>query len=340
MPTIQKIDNKKGVSYRVLIRKKGLRTISKTFPNRRLANQFALQVESDLKLHMAIGGKSNTKTFAEASRRYRVDRYGSVTSTPVPYESRIKYWDDFFGDRKIINITKSDIVTGLRKLPNRLSNASINKFRGAVSAVLSYACKEYDLPGNPVQNIPSLIENNARTRFLSDDERTRLFEACKASKWDKLYLLVLIAITTGARKGELLNLKFKDIDFDRQIAYVHNTKNGEPKVMPLTRAAIAELNRFKEQEPELIFNSELKPNKPFEFRKQWVKAIEKANIEDFRFHDLRHSCASYLAMNGASLLEIADVLGHKQMQMTKRYSHLCIDHKKRVIESCFSENKL
>ena len=335
MPTIQKIDNKKGVSYRVLIRKKGLRTISKTFPSRKLANQFALQVESDLRLHMALGGKSNSKTFSDVSRRYRVDRYGSVTSTPVPYESRIKYWDDFFGNRKIIGITQSDIVTGLRKLPDRLSNASINKFRGAVSAVLSYACKEYDLPGNPVQNIPSLIENNARTRFLSDDERTRLFKACRASKWGKLYLLVLMAITTGARKGELLNLKFKDIDFDRHIAYVHSTKNGEPKVMPLTKAVLVELNRFKEQEAELIFNSELKPNKPFEFRKQWGRALKEASIEDFRFHDTRHSCASYLAMNGASLLEIADVLGHKQISMTKRYSHLCVSHKIKLIGKVF-----
>ena len=144
-----------------------------------------------------------------------------------------------------------------------------------------------------------------------------------------------MAITTGARKGELMNMRWSDVDFDRQTAYVKTTKNGQPKVMPLTREVIKELSRFKDQEPELIFNSEIKPNKPYEFRKQWIKALEKAEIDNFRFHDLRHTCASYLAMNGCSLLEIADVLGHKQISMTARYSHLCVSHKQKLINNVF-----
>jgi len=104
-------------------------------------------------------------------------------------------------------------------------------------------------------------------------------------------------------------------------------------VLPLTEDVMVELNRFKEQDEELIFNSEIKLDKPFEFRKQWIKALKEGEISEFRFHDLRHTCASYLAMNGASLLEIADVLGHKQIQMTARYSHLCIDHKQKLINN-------
>jgi len=331
MSTIQKINNKKGISYRVLIRKKGLKTISKTFPNKKLANQFSLQVEGDLKTQLALGGKSNTKIFREVSKHYRIDRYKDIISTPVPYESRIRYWDDLFGEKKIIDITKKDISKGLKELPTRLSNASINKFKGAVSAVLSYACREYDLPDNPVRHIRSLTEPVGRIRFLSNNERKRLYEACKASKWTKLYLLILMAITTGSRKGELINLRWSDIDLDRQTAYIETTKNGQPKVMPLTDDVVAELNTFSDKETEFIFNSELKPDRPMCFTKQWIKALKLAEIEDFRFHDLRHTTASYLAQNGASLLEIADVLGHKQIQVTKRYAHLCIDHKAKLI---------
>ena len=88
---------------------------------------------------------------------------------------------------------------------------------------------------------------------------------------------------------------------------------------------------------ELIFNSSIKPTKPYEFRKEWVKALKRADIKDFRFHDLRHTCASYLEQNGASLLEIADILGHKQIQMTKRYAHLCVSHKQNLIERYLGE---
>jgi len=89
---------------------------------------------------------------------------------------------------------------------------------------------------------------------------------------------------------------------------------------------------FKYKEDKgLIFASLIKPDKPYCFTKPWYKALKDADIEDFRFHDLRHSCASYLAMNGASLLEIADVLGHKQISVTHRYAHLCIQHKSNLI---------
>jgi integrase len=128
-----------------------------------------------------------------------------------------------------------------------------------------------------------------------------------------------------------MHLKWSNIDLEMQTASVETTKNGLPKVMPLTDEVIAELERFIGQESELIFNSEIKTNKPYEFNKLWKKAIKSAQIEDFRFHDLRHTTASYLAQNGATLLEIADVLGHKQIEVTKRYAHLCIEHKSSLI---------
>jgi integrase len=88
---------------------------------------------------------------------------------------------------------------------------------------------------------------------------------------------------------------------------------------------------FNKYGSSLIFASKINPSKPYVFYKPWKRAVIEAKLVDFRFHDLRHTTASYLAQSGATLLEIADVLGHKQIEVTKRYAHLCIEHKSSLI---------
>jgi integrase len=105
----------------------------------------------------------------------------------------------------------------------------------------------------------------------------------------------------------------------------------------LTNDVVKELTKFRQQDSPLIFNSEIKPDKAFHFNKQWKRALNEAQVDNFRFHDLRHTTASYLAQSGASLLEIADVLGHKQISVTKRYAHLCIDHKSQLINKVMKD---
>jgi integrase len=124
-------------------------------------------------------------------------------------------------------------------------------------------------------------------------------------------------------------------------AYVTQKKNGEPRVLPLVDNVVAELMRQPRpiNSDSLIFGSHRAAGKPFEFRKHWDKAVKTSGIDNFRFHDLRHTCASYLAQNGASLLEIADVLGHKQIEVTKRYSHLCVEHKQGLVDRVMSHVK-
>jgi len=97
--------------------------------------------------------------------------------------------------------------------------------------------------------------------------------------------------------------------------------------------AVAEWCNDRPQIPDaLVFPGRLDPTKPLDFERAWQTALKRAGLEDFRFHDLRHCAASYLAMNGASLAEIAEVLGHKSLQMVKRYSHLSHEHTASVIE--------
>lgn len=156
--------------------------------------------------------------------------------------------------------------------------------------------------------------------------------ACQESTWDKLYLVVLIAITTGMRKAEIVNLRWTDINFDKGLAKLATSKNGQPRKNPIPAPALDELKKFRQVGNGLIFVSPKDTEKPFDLRVQWTRALQRANIKEFRFHDLRHTAASYLVMNGASLHETAEILGHKSTQTTKRYAHLSTDHKSELSE--------
>jgi integrase len=335
LATIQKIHRSKGVVYRVLIRKKGFKSITKVFSSKRMAVQFANRVESSNEALLAFGGENKTKlSLGDVSAEYLAREYKGKDYKKQ--SNKLDFWVKSIEIKPISDITTRDVSEAMLKLPKSLANATVNRYRSALSVVFRYACRQYNLPSNPVGLIPSKPEDNHRVRYLSTLERKRLLKACMEADWPKLYLLVLMAITTGARRGELLGLGWRDIDFERRTAFVQTTKNGQPKVLPLTSDVVNELIKFRQQGVPLIFNSEIKPNKAFCFNKQWVKALKVAEVEDFTFHCLRHTCASYLAQSGASLLEIADVLGHKQISVTKRYSHLCINHKEKLINSVMS----
>jgi len=329
MATIQKVRRKNDLAYRVLIRQAGLTPVTRTFNTKRSAIQFVNSVESDRKKLLALNQSKPQTSLSIIIDRYLSKEYKGSRLNDEKH--KLKYWADTLGDKAIIDITSTIISESLSALPDNLKNSTINRYKAALSVVFSYACRQYCLPSNPVLQVPSLPENNGRTRYLSEAERMRLFGACRASQWDKLYLIVLLAITTGARKGELTKLRWNDIDFDRRTAYVSTTKNGQPKVLPLTDSAVRELQLFDSKDTDLIFASKVKEGVAYCFNKPWKKALKESDIQDFRWHDLRHSCASYLAMNGASLLEIADVLGHKQISVTQRYAHLCIEHKSSLI---------
>jgi integrase len=223
-----------------------------------------------------------------------------------------------------------------RAKATRRAPATVNRYHEALAAVYSWGIKRRRLPkgtDNPCRKIARQPERNGVVRFLSEEERSRLLEACRRATWPKLYALVLMAITTGARRGELEQLAWSDVDLERAIAYVRRTKNDEPKVLPLVPAVVAELARLQgARTAGLVFASRISRGKPFVFDAAWQSALAEAGVKHFRFHDLRHTCASYLAQQGATLLEIADVMGHRQLAMVKRYAHLTVNTKAALVQ--------
>jgi len=204
-----------------------------------------------------------------------------------------------------------------------MAPATINRYAAALAAVLTWAIKKRIAPRgweNPCKGIERRPEDNEVVRFLSESERVALLSECKKSVWSKLYLFVLIALTTGARRGEIERMRWGDfaLGLEQPVCSVNKTKNGDRKVLPLVPAVVEELRRHMGAPTALVFASKRRPDVAYNHVPSWHRALKGAGVRNCRFHDLRHSCASYLAQSGATLLEIAEVLGHRQLSVTKR----------------------
>ena len=217
------------------------------------------------------------------------------------------------------------------------SNATVTKYLKNLSHAFNIAVKKWGwITENPILKVTTPAQPKGRIRFLDDDERTNLLTACKESKNPVLYPCVVLALSTGMRQGELMGLNWRDVDLNSGVIILHETKNGERRRVPVSGLALEllrEHSKIRRIDTPLLFPSKLKPQQPVELKKAWLSALAKAQIDNFHWHDLRHCTASYLAMNGASLAEIAEVLGHKTLSMVKRYAHLSDGHVSNVVAS-------
>jgi integrase len=212
--------------------------------------------------------------------------------------------------------------------------STVRRYLDSLSGPLTVAVRDYEwLPANPLEKVQKPKAPPARVRFLSDEERTTLLLWCAQSRNPHLYLIVLLALTTGARKNELLWLAWQDVDLERGFLRLAQTKNRTRRAVPVRGKALQLLQERRGQHrPVSWVFPRFDQQKPVDIKAAWENAVKRAALHDFRFHDLRHTAASYLAMSGATLLEIAAILGHKSMQVTYRYAHLAAAHTGNVVE--------
>lgn len=329
--------------YTAEIRLKGYPPQTATFRRKTDANKWIQDTES------AIRGDRHFKT-VEAKKHTvaeMVDRYLSTAKLTKEQDAHtglhLRRWKAEIGTLSLANLN-ADVITQIRdKLlieevrGKPRSPSTVIRYMGSLSIVLTTAVRDWAwLEDSPMRNIKRPSEARGRVRFLDDDERNRLLIACKESKNKQLYLCVVLAISTGMRQGELFNLKWPDINLKEGYLILHKTKNGTRRRVPLTGTGLdllREYAKIRRIDTDLLFPSVKNPFKPFDLEIPWCNARKQAQLDDFRWHDLRHCTASYLAMNGASLGEIAEVLGHKTLQMVKRYAHLSDGHVSNVVAS-------
>ena len=343
MASIKRRVSSKGVtSFLVQVRLKGYPPQTATFERLTDAKRWAASTESAIRegRHFKTAAAKRT-TLADVIDRYLLESVPQKSASQQENQKdHLAFWRERLGDYALADIT-SDKIIDLRnelargKTPHgkQRQPSTVNHYTNTLSHVFTMAAKWQLTDTNPLRLVDKLKEPRGRVRWLDDDERKRLLDECR--KRPDLYTVVVLALSTGARRMEIWGLHWKDVDLNRGLITFHETKNGERRSVPLQSHALElmrERARVRRIDSDLVFPSPKNPQKPFDFKRPFEQALKAAEIDDFRFHDLRHSAASYLAMSGASLAEIAEVLGHKTLQMVKRYSHLSEGHVSKVVE--------
>lgn len=356
MATItERTDSTGATSYRVEVRLKGYPAQRATFTRKTDAKKWAQTTEAAIREGRHFGTvEAKRHTLADLVDRYTRDELPKKKDkTQGPQVQQLTWWKDQIGARTLADVTPAllaeyrdtlsrDPVQTKAKDPTHAgperyrSPATVNRYLAALSHAFTVAVKEWGwIEFNPLLKVTKPKEPRGRVRFLSDEERERFLTACRESSNRDLYPAVILALSTGARQQEIMGLRWPQVDLARRVATLHETKNGEIRVLPLAGPAL-ELLRERAKvrclDTDLIFPGRTRPPKPVDLRTPFETALKRAEIDDFHWHDLRHTGASYLAMNGASLAEIAEVLGHKTLSMVKRYAHLSEAHTASVVE--------
>ena len=350
MATIEKRIGANGdVRYRVRVRLRGEQPRARTFKRKTDAELWAKKVESDLGHGFYVPTTADRRrTVAELIDKFVAEQLPirQHRSDERNIKRNLQWWKENAGFVTLDKLTPQTIAGFRSQLLARrvgrgddakpVTQATVNRYLAALSAVCKWAWKELHwLPANPVLSVAKGQESTGIIRFLSDDERKKLLEVCKASADPNIYCAVALALATGARYSNLRMLTWDDVDFDRWLLRFKHTKNGEPRYVPVVGPAQQVLQAQADRDPTgegWVFKGS-RDAAPADLDMAWRAVRTKAGLtgeKHCRFHDLRHTTASYLTMNGATLAEVAEALGHRTLVMAKRHSHDCRARTRRI----------
>jgi integrase len=346
MATIEKRTTENGeTSYRVKVRLKGYPAQSATFQRLTDAKKWATATESAIRegRHFKTA-EAKKHTFGELVDRYIKDVLPTKPKQADKQAMQLEWWKSKLGPYALADVTpalivqcRDELAIGITYRGTQRSPATVVRYMAALSHAFGVAVKEWQwLEDSPMRKVKKPKESRGRVRFLDDAERERFLTACRESSNAWLYPCVILALSTGMRQGELMGLKWQDVNLKKDFIILHETKNGERRRVPLAGHGLELLRehaKVRRLDADLLFPSNINAQKPIDLRSAFENALKRAEITNFHWHDLRHCTASYLAMNGASLAEIAEILGHKTLQMVRRYAHLSDGHVSNVVAS-------
>lgn len=239
-----------------------------------------------------------------------------------------------FGALPLETLTPEHVRTWKAELLCQWQPGTVRTYLKRLHAVLHCGVALGWLSHDPMAHVRKPAAPPGRVRFLSADERARLLAACQRSRNPALYPVVVLALGTGGRKNEIRTLQWSQIDGERQVVRFLRTKTDMDRAVPLVGdawAVVQGMGCARHGNDAWVFPRRHGTG-PAPIESAWVTARAKAAIEDLHFHDLRHTYASYLAMTGATLREIAELLGHRHVQTTMIYAHLMPSHMRGVVE--------
>ncbi len=271
-------------------------------------------------------------SFEEMSHEY-FERHSKVNKRSWSSDkSGLKRLCLFFKNKLVTEISPQLLEDyKIKRLNDGVAKATINRELALIKNIFTKAVEWNKISNNPTKSVKLFKENNKRTRFLEKGELKMLIDNCE----EPLKSIVFFAVNTGMRLSEILNLVWDDIDFSRGSIRVRNTKNSEDRFVPVNtnlRNMLEERKNNNFSKAYVFCNTRSDRFRIFTISHRFAEVIKKCGIKDFRFHDLRHTFASHLVMSGADIVTVKELLGHKTLEMTMRYSHLSPDFKKSTIE--------
>jgi integrase len=340
MAAIRKRTNRKGTVWQIDYYDPRNKRVMKCFSKKADAEAYlgkVLAAKKEGRYHDVFDVKKESHiTFDELCALYVVN-FGTQKAFNTSKRYLLAAVKDHFGNRKLSQITYLDLETyrNRRKaIPARgtkpRTDASVNREMALISHMLNKAVEWGLLENSPFKKGKRLMfkENNHRLRFLTETEIEALLKACDDLKTYTPYLTPIVetALLTGMRRGELLSLKWEQIR--NGFIYLTETKSGKGRQIPINdrlAEVFREVRRGNQLKSPHVF-CDSQGRRFLEVKRSFTSACRRAGIEDFRFHDLRHTFASRLVMKGASLKAVQELLGHADMKMTMRYAHLSKEH--------------
>lgn len=321
---------KRGSAYRARITRQGKSTLCATFYSRNEAQAWAKDIEAKLRLGVyeektpPVGADMSFKKAAEYYINTHSIHKRNCTSETGIFGILIKRW----GDLPINQIDKQKVL-GLRDdlLGLGRSGDTINHYFSAISKLFQMLEGDWDLiVPNPIKGIKRMSPSPGRTKRITAEVEGQLLQACNELSLPILRAILIVSIETGMRRGESMNLKWEDVDLPNRKVYLHTSKNGEARQIPLTKRAINTLQQLNQEVGSYVFPMSLDC-----LRSQFnrVKKYSKTNwgqtgsnpFDDLHFHDLRHEALSRLSDAGLNVIELSCISGHRTLGMLKRYTH-------------------
>jgi len=320
---------KKGKNWFIDYYPYGRRKREKVGPNKQFA-ELALQKR---KVQIAEGKfldikKEERLTFDEIAQDFL--NYSQLNKSSYQRDLiSVKHFNPYFSRKRVTEITPILIEQyKAKRVHEGKKPATINRELTALKSIFGWAIKNKKATENPVKLVKFFKEDNIRTRYLSRDEIKRLLDTCPLC----LSRVVVCALLTGMRRGEILNLTWDDINLSQGIILLKHTKSGKMREIPIS-APLEKLLLECHQNTDGIHVFCNERGEPYRnIGSFFERIVQRANIQDFHFHDLRHTAASYMVMLGIDLATVKDILGHSKFDMTLRYAHLAPIHKKEAME--------
>jgi integrase len=218
----------------------------------------------------------------------------------------------------MIESFKQEFLATPTKHGNKRSLATVNYHLSILSKIFSLAVDAEFVDSNPCSRVGKFRLNNGRTRVLSNEEESRLFSALCDN--ELVRQIITVALHTGMRRNEIFSLKWFDVDFNRGVIQVRESKSGKSRSVPMN-ATVKKLLFGIKRKSEYVFPSPKTGEKLIDIKRSFHRALKDAGIENFCFHDLRHTAATRMADAGADAFAMAKILGHSDIRITHRYTH-------------------